>query len=312
MPEEYIFERISSYRLKDIKLLYRECFSEEVTMDFVEKKYNTGSFGASDIGYIAYDHGGNPAAYYGVFPCKAVIGGNVYLCAESGDTMTHPLHRGKGLFIKLAKITYELAKESGIRFVFGFPNDNSLHGFVKKLDWICPDKFNVYKINAFMLPFAYLYSKITLLNRLYQSYIRFILKGKLSKRNFFENPLVDKTNGGILRDKDFFEYKNYLKKEIIEINGKCVYIKIANSLRIGDIESVDEKGFYEIVKKLRRLAWLLGCYQLIFYYSPGVKYDKYLSAKYSFQQGSPIGGVDLGSGLDLSSLKFSLADLDTF
>lgn len=312
MPEEYIFERISNLRLKDIKLLYRECFGEDVTMDFVEKKYNTESFGAGNIGYIAYDTAGTPAAYYGVFPCKAVVGGNVYLCAQSGDTMTHPRHRGKGLFIKLAKITYKLAKENGIRFVFGFPNDNSLHGFVKKLDWICPENFNVYKINVFTFPLAYLCTRISLLRRLYRNYADFIIKSRHSRRDFFENPQIDKINGGILRDKDFFEYKNYVKKDLIEIDGKCVYIKIANSLRIGDIESVDEENFYNILQKLKKLARSLGCYRLIFYYSPGVRYDKYLSAKYSPQKGSPIGGVDLGSGLDLSSLKFSLADLDTY
>lgn len=312
MPEEYIFERISNDKLKDIKLLYRECFGEDVTMDFIEKKYNTESFGAANIGYVAYDISGNPAAYYGVFPCKAVVGGNIYLCAQSGDTMTHPRHRGKGLFIKLAKITYRLAKENGIRFVFGFPNDNSLHGFVKKLDWICTENFNVYKINVFTFPLAYLCSRISLLRRLYRNCADVILKSRLSKRDFFENPQINKINGGILRDKDFFKYKNYVKKELIEINGKCVYIKIDSSLRIGDIESVDEDEFQKIVKKLRRLAWLLGCYRLIFSYSPGVKYDKYLSAKYTPRKGSPIGGVDLGSGLDLSSLKFSLADIDTF
>src|SRR4030095_10457568 len=146
MPEEYTFERISASRLYDIKLLYLDSFGEDVSMDFVEKKYDTSAFGVRDIGYIAYDNVGIPAAYYGVFPCRALVRGNVYLTAQSGDTMTHPNHRGKGLFVKLAKMTYELAKENGIKFVFGFPNDNSLPGFVKKLGWKCDENLNVYNI----------------------------------------------------------------------------------------------------------------------------------------------------------------------
>jgi len=312
MPEEYTFERISASRLYDIKLLYLDSFGEDVSMDFVEKKYDTSAFGVRDIGYIAYDGVGIPAAYYGVFPCRASIGGNAYLCAQSGDTMTHPNHRGKGLFIKLAKMTYELARENGIKFVYGFPNDNSLPGFEKKLGWVCPEKFNVYYIPVSRIPIAIL-SKWKVTRNLYYKYIvASRLRSLKTKKEYFENPLINNNDGGILRDKDFFEYKNYFKKELIEINGKCVYIKVDSSLRIGDIESVDEENFYLILQKLLKLAKSLGCYRLIFYYSPGVKYDKYLSAKYASQKGSPIGGVDLGSGVDPGSLKYSLADLDTY
>ena len=35
--QEYTFERVSKQRLRDIKLLYKECFEEEVQMDFLEK-----------------------------------------------------------------------------------------------------------------------------------------------------------------------------------------------------------------------------------------------------------------------------------
>jgi hypothetical protein len=39
------------------------------------------------------------------------------------------------MFIKLAKQAYEIAAERGIQFVYGFPNANSHHGFVRKLGW---------------------------------------------------------------------------------------------------------------------------------------------------------------------------------
>lgn len=44
-------------------------------------------------------------------------------------------HRGKGLFTKLAKRTYDLAQEEGYDFVIGVANQNSTHGFLKKLDF---------------------------------------------------------------------------------------------------------------------------------------------------------------------------------
>jgi GNAT superfamily N-acetyltransferase len=314
MPEEYTFRRVSAERLKDIKYLYSKCFGEEVQMDFLEKKYNTKDFGACDIGYIAYDTSGNPAAYYGAFPCRAVIRGKTYLCAQSGDTMTHPDHRGKGLFVSLALAAYKLARESGIKFVFGFPNENSYPGFIKKLGWIHKENLNTYKLKVLTLPLAYVCSRLKFLSSLYSAYAGFILKNKLSKKKYFDNPLVSNSDGGLLRDETFFNYKNYIKKELIEINGKCVYIKIAGSLTVGDIEKTGEEAFYKIIKKLKGIAWLLGCYAVVFRYSPLVNYDRFLAKKFdeNCSKGSPVGWVDFESGLPLDSLKFSQADLDTY
>lgn len=309
---EYTIERVQAGRLKDIKFLYKVSFGEDVSMEFLEKKYNTEAFGASDIGYIAYHNTGEPAAYYGVFPCKAVIDGDVHLCAQSGDTMTHPDHRGKGLFIKLAKATYELARESGIQFIFGFPNSNSYPGFVNKLGWTHLENLNIYKIRVLTFPLAYICGKASFLSGIYRAYASMIINGKRSKKKCFTNPVADETKSGIQRDEAFFSYKNYFPKEIIEVNGKCVYIKAAASLRIGDIETASEEEFYKIVKKLKWLAWLLGCYAVYFYYSPGVRYDKYLSDITAPIKGLAVGWLDLTSGKDLSLLKFSQADLDTY
>lgn len=310
--EEYIFERVSGERLKDVKYLYKESFGENVTIEFLEKKYNTSVFGANNIGYIAYHKNGEPAAYYGVFPCKAVVKDKIYLCAQSGDTMTHPNHRGKGLFIKLAKATYRLAIENGISFVFGFPNDNSYPGFVNKLGWIHKENLKIYKISIYTFPLAYIASRIKFLSGLYRFYSSFIINIWKGDLKFFDNPNIDCFGSGILRDENFYIYKNYFKKEIIKIHGKGVYIKIAGALRVGDIELSDEAEFIRIVKRIKLVAWLLGCYAVYFYCSPETKYDKFLSSKYSYSKGLAIGWADFNSGLDLSSLKFSQADLDTY
>ncbi len=44
-------------------------------------------------------------------------------------------HRGKGLFTKLANKTYDLAIEENFDFVIGVANQNSTHGFLKKLEF---------------------------------------------------------------------------------------------------------------------------------------------------------------------------------
>jgi GNAT superfamily N-acetyltransferase len=314
LPEEYTFERISPVRLKDIQYLYKACFNEDVSGEFLAKKYDTKNFGAENTGYIAYDNQGSPAAYYGVFPCRVIADGKTYLAAQSGDTMTHPAHRGKGLFIKLANETYALAKELGIKFVFGFPNENSYPGFVKKLGWKHEENLNIYKIKVLTFPAGYICNKAKILREFYKWYSGLILKSRLSKKKYFENPLTSKSEGlyGIERSSDFFDYKKYMSKYLAEVNGKCVYLKAASALRVGDVEKCTEEEFDLIVKKLKSLARLLGNYAVIFYCSPGVNYDNYLKKKYTASEGLPIGWVDFGSGLDLSKLKFTQADLDTY
>ena len=75
-------------------------------------------------------------AAYSVSPREFFIKGKVIPCVLSLDTMTHPNYQKIGISTFLAKLTYEYAKLNGFYFVYGFPNNNSIYMFEKKLDWI--------------------------------------------------------------------------------------------------------------------------------------------------------------------------------
>jgi predicted acetyltransferase len=75
------------------------------------------------------------AAIYAISCVKFKIGKELFLGTQSLDTITDINYRGKGLFISLAKDVYEKAKQNEVKFVYGFPNGNSIYGFQKKLDW---------------------------------------------------------------------------------------------------------------------------------------------------------------------------------
>lgn len=75
------------------------------------------------------------AAHYAVVPVKMEIGGRVAKGLLSMATVTHPEHRGKGLFKKLAKMSYDYAAQNGFEFVVGVANANSYPGFIKYLDF---------------------------------------------------------------------------------------------------------------------------------------------------------------------------------
>ena len=175
MQDNYTYKQIIPERLNDVKFIFQNISGIKTPITFFEKKYNTTVFGEYAIGYLAYTHDGTPAAYYGVFPCLVEFQGKKILAAQSGDTMTHPLHQGKGLFTKLAKMTYELAKKEGVEFIFGFPNKNSYPGFVKKLNWVHKENIRTYRIKISTIPFAKAMKKMKM-NNVYNVFCKAIFK----------------------------------------------------------------------------------------------------------------------------------------
>lgn len=76
-------------------------------------------------------YGDELVAHYACIPYKMEIEGRVVLGLYDMATVTHPDHRGKGLFRKLAQTTYDYAKKQGFEFVLGVANANSFPGYMK-------------------------------------------------------------------------------------------------------------------------------------------------------------------------------------
>ena len=76
-------------------------------------------------------YGEELVAHYACVPYKMEINGRVALGLFDMATVTHPDHRGKGLFKKLAQTTYDYAKSNGFEFVLGVANGNSFPGYMK-------------------------------------------------------------------------------------------------------------------------------------------------------------------------------------
>lgn len=76
-------------------------------------------------------YGEELVAHYACIPYKMKIEDRVATGLLDMATVTHPAHRGKGLFKKLAQTTYDYAKEQGFEFVLGVANANSFPGYMK-------------------------------------------------------------------------------------------------------------------------------------------------------------------------------------
>ena len=85
---------------------------------------------------LAQDTDGRIVGQYAVIPTRMVVDGREQILAFSCDTMVDPDFQRQGMFVALAKAVYKhLETARGIYATWGFPNKNSMPGFVTRLSW---------------------------------------------------------------------------------------------------------------------------------------------------------------------------------
>jgi GNAT superfamily N-acetyltransferase len=113
--------------------LFAACFpgTDKFTPAYLDWLYVANPDGAA-VGYDAWD-GERLAAHYVCVPARAWVEGQEVRVLLSLNTATHPDYQGKGLFTKLAAMTYEAGAQAGFDGCYGVANANSTPGFVRKL-----------------------------------------------------------------------------------------------------------------------------------------------------------------------------------
>jgi hypothetical protein len=312
MNEEYSYRRITTDDVNHLKYISLAAFNQPVKDHYFVNKWKTDYTGSINIGFIAFSKSNEPAAYYGVFPCFVEFNGKKILAAQSGDTMTHPSHGGKGLFTTLAKLTYELATQKGIEFVFGFPNDNSYPGFVKKLNWTHNENMNTYKINVNTIPIAGFFKKFKSVFPVYKQFLNIVFQFFKTSKTFFNNSAHENYVINVIHNDDFFRYKLFQDNYLLQINGTNVWLKTDGWLLVGDIEKSDSLDFIKLIQKIKLIALITGHTKLVFSVSNDTWLDNHLKKSIESEKGGYIGYLNLTSTLPLEKMKFVLADLDTF
>lgn len=113
--------------------LFAACFPgvNKFTPAYLDWLYLANPDGQA-VGYDAWD-GERLAAHYVCIPARAWVEGREVTVLLSLNTATHPDYQGKGLFTKLAAMTFEAGAAAGHDGVYGVANANSTPGFVRKL-----------------------------------------------------------------------------------------------------------------------------------------------------------------------------------
>lgn len=114
--------------------LFRACFpgaGKLANRDYLRWLYADNPAGTV-VGFNARE-GGRLAAHYVCVPMQVALDGVRVRALLSLNTATHPDFQGRGLFTRLAELTYQAGAEAGARLVYGVANANSTPGFLRKL-----------------------------------------------------------------------------------------------------------------------------------------------------------------------------------
>lgn len=307
----YNVEKVSKDNIAKISLLYIRAFNKHFSKQYVDNKF-LDPYQGENHSFIAFD-GDVAISYYGVIKQRAVYNGERTILYQSCDSMTDPKYSGKGLFIKLANLTYDELRNEGINFVFGFPNRRIYGLRINKLNWQHEENIYKFQFDVLTFPLAKIVKKIPRLVFFYQNYVKFNLKKHLSKVLFFENSCSLTNKSFVLHDHEYFKYKSSNDKYIVSILGVNLWLKVDGFLWVGDMEFCDENKFLNILKKIKLLARKLGCANIVFFYQEGTMMANTLLKIKEPTEKLPLGYLKINSDEKTKfNFKFCGADFDSW
>lgn len=311
MGEAYTFERINEERIKDLVYLMKSVHPKTNSLTFYKNKFDTAYTGASYLGYIAYSTSGEPAAFYGVYPVLLKKNDVMILAAQSGDTITHPKHQRQGLFTRLAKATYELAKSEGVKIIFGFPNSNSAHGFFNKLDWKQTSTFRQTSMSFKTSNLYNLLNKFPVLRPLYKVYFR-AMNGIYGAKQLLSQEQENQLE--IARNQSYFRYKLANKTSfILTVGEHTFWVTFGDGLIVGEIGhfQITPETSASFQKALKKLARITGVKKITFFFQSGSFIATLLADATSDEATIFSGYLPLNYDEEVRLLN-SYSDLDTF
>lgn len=309
---EYTFERLSYSNVKDSHWLFKESSKRSKSLTETKKKFNTTYTNCEFLGYIAYDPLMRPAAFYALIPTIASYQGETILIAQAVDAITHPLHQRKGLFSALARKTHELAKEEGVHFIYGAPNENSYHGLVHTLNFKHIGNMKIVEVKLPMIPINQIFRTNSGLKFFYSLWVELILQFFKTSKDISAFQDCDEPLLGITRDDAYLQYKQYTKKYILSICNKNIWVKFEGTLKIGDIEKCSKLEMESVIRKLKILAFFTGIRKIRYQSTTNKEQNIALTSHATIREGLPVIFLDFRKKFNLNNFVITYADLDTF
>jgi hypothetical protein len=304
-------ERLGKGNLADLGVLFYAVYGRKVAPAFFSKKYDTGYTGVEYLGFIAYSHEHMPVAFYGVIPCYLCYDGELLLSAQSADTMTDPAFRNRGLFVKLAEMTVELCKKHKLHWLFGFPNQHSLPGFVNKLGWEIKTNMDCFIIPVKAGMTGKILRKFSFLKDISRRYQKSVLHKNALAVSAKPYGLFGNESRGVWRNSEYILYRQYNCHWFICLPHALAWIKAGDGLVIGDM-LVEPKDFEATITTLCKMAGKMGLNKVVFHSTKNARLHSLFAGRCIPVRSFPVIFKDLTGEQNDPGISFTYADIDTF
>lgn len=229
--------------------LFKDVFYKEMQLEYWKWRYKKSK--QMYINLMWDDE--KLVGHYALFPIDVILNGKITKTGFSMTTMTLKEYSGLGIFSTLAKNLY-LDSFNDLNIIWGFPNNNSLHGFVKNLNWIhiCDINMLVKDISSEDRDAQYDNKYINEIKEFSSEYNDLNLK-VASKYNFIVNRNEDYLNWRFVQNPvNKYHILEYKRENILK--GYCVYKLYKNKesyfIDTVDILAVDKYIFSELILKV--------------------------------------------------------------
>lgn len=291
----YQIEKLTKNNLSFIDELYAKVYRKKRPASYYENKYNTDYVGVEAFGYFAL-HEGHPIGFLGIIPINLSMAGKTSIGAQLVDAMVDSKHRSKGVFEGLLRKILVDPNIHLIQLIFGFPNQNSFHLLVNKLNFKHLHTMNNYVIKSDTNHFK------KIINIIWH------VKFKKQKGNI-ENNLLKLGYDGVIYDANYLNYKTYNQNFIFENDQYAVWISDSKKTWLGAINIPNKENLRAILNLVSKKYSSKSFTYLI---SPHNELDTLFSKIVLAQAGFAVCVYDLTGKLNLNKLKFQFADIDIF
>jgi hypothetical protein len=296
---DYTVRRISRNDIPRLERLFSQVYKRRVVDGYFEKKLATSYAGLEYAGFIASATNGEIVASLCMVPCNILINGTTVKSAQLTDGMTSVSQRRSGLFGQLASCVLDLAKQSGIELLFGFPNQDAFPALLKN-NWIWKEDIDRFEIPV-KRSINWYFSR---------------LKGRrdsgFSKTSGNIHSVLKDGFDAIERNDEYVNYKLSLGNYgLVESGRGKAWIKTGADLSIGDME-VEDEGFDGLMKLVFREAVKNAAHKIHFQCSRGSRLHHLFGKRYRAIPSFPVVIKKINPDLNTDRIRFTYADIDIF
>ncbi len=310
--QTYQYAFLNEENFSDLSYLFQQVYQLTISTSVLKKKYKPLDAFSRCFGCFMYTEEGVPISFQGAIPFRLSNGGEEVFGAQSCDSMTVSGYAGRGIFSFLALRVDDLLASCNIKFIYGFPNQNSEGILFGKLGWLKTERMTFFSMNTGSLP---LLSFLKLLPAARNAIHKRALK-KLNSfgeiQTAFENSERGESKLTVIHDHAFFNYKKEANKAIIRFQNGIVWLKISEVIMVGDLAFSEPERVKDLLNELKQLARKIGIARVIFQCQAGGRSHALLKPLLEEKISWQVGLKPFDDEIDLKEFVATYGDLDTF